>query len=36
VDAFQKHMRKGYARSTGMTPEIYDGTPSAGASMLYE
>lgn len=36
VDAFREHVTQGYARATGIVPEIYDGTPSAGASALCE
>jgi len=35
AQAFREHMQAMYAQSTGITPEIYDGTPSAGASVLY-
>jgi galactokinase len=33
---FRKHMRDAYLASTGITPEIYDGTPSPGACVLDE
>jgi galactokinase len=31
---FRAHIRDAYRQSTGITPELYDGTPSAGASIL--
>lgn len=36
AEGFRSHMRDAYEKATGITPEIYDGTPSAGASVKYE
>jgi galactokinase len=36
AEAFGAHMRDAYERATGFRPEVYDGTPSAGASVSYE
>jgi galactokinase len=33
AQAFRAHIAAAYRRETGITPEIYDGTPSAGASV---
>lgn len=33
-DAFAEYICEAYFRTTGITPEIYDGTPSDGASIL--
>lgn len=33
---FRVYMRDAYRQSTGVMPEIYDGTPSAGASIVHE
>jgi galactokinase len=36
ADAFAEYVRKEYHAATGITPEIYDGTPSDGAAILDE
>lgn len=35
AQTFGERMKQQYAEITGVTPEIYDGTPSAGASVLH-
>lgn len=36
ADAFRSHIVAAYRAETGITPDLYDGTPSRGAEILHE
>jgi galactokinase len=36
ADEFRQYIARAYESRTGIVPQIYDGTPSQGASILHE